>query len=116
MFMKLIALALFLSLCTSCNCENSENSINIFSKMSKEKIEETIKKDLPSGTDLNKVMTYLKRNEFEGGDYNSKENKVYAKVRQDGDWLIKKTICIIFSFDKEKKLESFEVKEVYTGP
>jgi hypothetical protein len=75
-----------------------------------------IRSDLPPGTSLEKVDSYLTQHQVEHS-YFRKDNQVMAlvrNVRRDG--LVQADVSLIFSFDNDRTLTNVLAKPAYTGP
>jgi hypothetical protein len=75
-----------------------------------------IRSDLPPGTSLEKVDSYLTQHQVEHS-YFRKDNQVMAlvrNVRRDG--LVQADVSLIFSFDNDRTLTHILAKPAYTGP
>lgn len=95
----------------SCTIGEKQNKMN---KMNKNEIKQKLEKDLPVGSSLNKIITYLQSYNLESS-YVEKENKIYAKIEKEKKLFMHKNISVIFLLDDNKKLLSFKLKEEYTG-
>ena len=81
---------------------------------SSENIEATLERALPPGTPKTRVVSWLKKNGFavlyRGKNVLGRRDNVHYEV------IITTDISVAFFFDDAKKLRSFSVREMFTGP
>src|SRR5258708_25511352 len=72
---------------------------------------------VPVGSTASQVIQYLDSAKCEHSDYLNDKKEIRAIMRNSSRTvLIKGSIQLRFQFDANEKLESIEVKEVFTGP
>ncbi len=85
--------------------------------MTTNKVNALIRKEVPFGSSISQVMTFLDANHVEHSDYREKEKAIYGIIHNtSGDSLVKSSITIEFHFSEQAKLKDYVVKEVFTGP
>jgi hypothetical protein len=107
----LILLALALSFVSFQGCSQNGGEV-----MTKEKMEQVLKNDLPVGTPMGKVASYLDSKKI---DYvtDSQGKKIEAMARNiDKGFIVSTSLRIVFDFDETGKLTGFTTEKKFTGP
>jgi hypothetical protein len=111
---KLFTLLLALLVVQSASCFGGDSSSGAPVKQS---LVKAIDNELPVGSDKLEVIRFLDERRFEHSEYVERERAIYAIVRNvGGNSLIRESVQFIFAFDDNGKLESYRVKDVFTGP
>ena len=111
----IVALATFLPGASARNLMFVDNRLNNW--LTIEQIRERVFEDLPQGTPLVEINGYFIRNNIEYSYY-EKTKVVLARI--DNIWggrlLIDKSAQIVIKINEYNRLESIEVKPIFTGP
>jgi hypothetical protein len=79
-------------------------------------LEQEIRSNLPVGSTLQEIETYLTTKNI-SHSYVERENRVYGIVPDvERGLLVSKSLQIVVDLDRQHRLESLELKPVYTGP
>ncbi len=85
--------------------------------MTKEQLDQILKTDLPIGASERVVETYLAHKKIEYSEYDENGKKIQAMIKDvKSDFLVSKSIHIVFSFDRDEKLTGFSTENIFTGP
>lgn len=107
--MRIVILAVLL-IFSSLSCYNNSKGLT------EQKIENKIKNNLPIGTSFDNVKSYLDNSKIEYS-WQEKNSAFYGIIRNvNNRGLVSENIQLIIYMDKEKKLKSFEIKTIMTGP
>lgn len=81
------------------------------------KIDEIITKEIPRGSTVSEVLSFLDAKKIEHSPYSKKNRAIYGILRNSSRGLfVKGSIQLEFLFDENGHLLRHNVKEVFTGP
>jgi hypothetical protein len=83
-------------------------------KLTDQQAREILNRELPAGTDKSRVKQFLDMNAW---DYSDGGSTIQAIVRDAShNSLIRTNIRVRFYFDSQRKLVSYDLQDLHTGP
>jgi hypothetical protein len=96
----------------------------IWTRITPAQIDADIRQRLPIGSTRANVVVFLDARNFAHSYYGSDSDKTYKFYRCEvglvrntaSHWLITSSVQIVFKFDNDMRLASYELQEINTGP